>query len=193
MHAKSFAIIIAIAASCLSTGDAVHAQSGAKPDAIADVLSVFDQICLKRFPVGSTVDAFVAQNRLSPVSDQDLRAMLGTDPGVGFYAPSPPGPYTLTIELPPYHTCAIRKRFPNQLNVRARFSALLQSWMKTQRGATIKADPTQTAKVGGVDSRVDVFEISIPGIREAEGIMAIVTPVQGGGSELRLARAIGDR
>ncbi|HEX4194913.1 MAG TPA: hypothetical protein VHY80_17525 [Stellaceae bacterium] len=192
MHAKSFAII-AIAASCLSTGNAVHAQSGVKSDAIADALSVFDQICLKRFPVGSAINEFVAQNRLLPVPDQDLRAMLGSDPGIGFYAQSPPGPYTLTIELPPYHTCAIRKRFSNQPNMRARFSALLRSWTKAQRGATIKADPIHSAQVGGIDSRVDVFEISIPGIREAEGLMAIVTPVEGGGSELRLARAIGDR
>lgn len=192
MQARSFAIIIAVVASCLSIGNAAQAQS-AKADAIAEALSVFDQICLKRFPDAAAIEKFVAQKRLQPVSQEDMRHMLGTDPGVGWHLDTPPGPYTLTVELPPYHTCAIRKRFPNQPDVRARFGALLQSWTKAQRGAILKADPTQRANVGGTDSRVDVFEIAIPGIRQAEGMMAIVTPLPGGGSELRLARAIGDR
>lgn len=193
MHAKQFAIIATIICSGFSVSGAARAQSAAKPDLIADALNAFDQICLKRFPNGAAINDFVARNRLQPVSEEEMRAMLGTDPGVGWHKDTPPGPYTLTIELPPYHTCAIRKRFPNQPNVRARLGALLQSWTSTQRGATLKSEPTQTANVGGIDSRVDIFQVAIPGIREAEGMMAIVTPVNGGGSELRLARTLGNR
>jgi hypothetical protein len=192
MYAKSVVIVIAIASSCLAVGERAQAQSDAKPDAIADALSAFNQICLKRFPDAAAVEDFAARNRLEPVSEQEMREMLGTDLGIGWHQDGPPGPYTVTIELPPYHTCAIRKRFSDLPEVRARFKALLQSWTKTKRGASLKGDPTQTANVSGIDSRVDVFEVAIPGIREAEGLMAIVTPLQGG-SELRLARAIGNR
>jgi hypothetical protein len=193
MNAKQFAIIATIVCSCFSAAGAARAQSAAKPDLIADALNAFDQICLKRFPDSAAISDFVARNRLQPVSEAEMRGMLGTDPGFGWHLDRPPGPYTLTIELPPYHTCAIRKRFPNQPNVRARLGALLQSWTSAQRGARLKSEPTQSANVGGIDSRVDVFQVAMPGIREAEGMMAIVTPVRGGGSELRLARTLGNR
>jgi len=186
MLAKRLAIIAALVLS------SVAAQSPAAADSIGDIVSVFDQVCLKRFPTGNSINQFVAQNRLLPVSEEDMRAMLGTDPGVGWYTQSPPGPYTLTIELPPYHTCALRKRFPNLPDVRARFGAAVQAWVKTQRGASMKGHPTQTANVGGIDSRVDIFDVSKPGLKEPEEMIVIVTPVEGG-SELRLVRAIGNR
>ena len=187
MKAKSFAIIAAVVLS------SVAGQSAALADPIGDALGAFDQICLQRFPVGRAINEFVAQNQLQPVSEQEMRQMLGTDPGVGWYAQSASGPYTVTIELPPYHTCAIRKRFPNQPDLRARFIALVRPWVKTQRGATLVSHSTETDKVGDIDSRVDLFDMRMPGIKEAEEMMVIVTPVQGGGSELRLVRAIGNR
>jgi hypothetical protein len=187
MHAKSMAIMGALVLS------SVAVQSAAQADPIGDVLSAFEQACLKHFPASTAIDEVVAQKGLQPVSDQDLHAMLGTDPGVGFYTQSPPGPYTLTVEFPPYHTCAIRKRFPDRPDVRARLGALLQSWVKTQRGATMMSHPTETDQVGGIASRVDIFEVTMPRIKEPEEMLAILTPIAGGGSELRLARAIGNR
>lgn len=193
MHAHSLEIVKSVALVAALVFSSAAVQSAAQADPIGDALSAFDQVCLKRFPASNAINAFVAQNRMEPVSEQDVRQMLGTDPGVGWSGQSPSGPYTLTIELPPYHTCAVRKRFSDQPDVRARISALLQSWTKARRGARLKAHPTERANVGGIDSRVDVFEIAIPGIRQPEDMMAIVTPVEDGGSELRLARAIGNR
>jgi hypothetical protein len=62
--------------------------------------------------------------------------------------------------------------------MRARFNALLQSWTKTQCGARMKANKTDTAVVGGIKSRVDIFEVAMPRIEDPEELMAIVSPLQ---------------
>jgi hypothetical protein len=113
-----------------------------------------------------------------PMPEARLRHMLGNDPGIGWLQTTPRGRYVLTIELPPYHTCAIRKADSTQPDFLGTFGLLLSVWAATQGGANLKQLPMQTPQIGGgVPSQLYAWQLERGPNKQGETLMAIVSHV----------------
>jgi hypothetical protein len=171
----------------LSTASACAAEPAA-----AELVDMFTAVCLGRFPDDAAVREFATENRLGVMPAEMVHQLLGTDPGEGWIRNTALGRYLLTVEMPPYHTCAIRKRDRAALDFLANLSEVLTVWAAKQRLASLKQQPVQTLRVGGVGgSPSQVYEWDLdrgPG-KQAETLLAIVTNEVSGVS-VRLARVI---
>ncbi len=144
--------------------------------AAAELIDLFAGVCLGKFPDDAAVRQFATEKRLAAMPDDTVRQLLGTDPGQGWFQVTALGRYLLTIELPPYHTCAIRKTDGAPPDFLASFSLLLATWAATQSGASLGPLPPQkNAQVGGSATEVNQWVLDRGPGKPAETLMAFVT------------------
>ena len=74
------------------------------------LVEAFGLFCLDRFPGAARVED-AAPGRLVPLSPARTREYLHDDPGRGWLYRAADGEYVLTIEEPPFHTCAVRRAY----------------------------------------------------------------------------------
>jgi hypothetical protein len=75
----------------------------------AEMVALYDAVCLRAFPDDAAAARAVARYRASPLSREDVRRFLHDDPGMGWQIAGRTGRFHLTIEqAPPYHSCAVR-------------------------------------------------------------------------------------
>ncbi|MBV8427555.1 MAG: hypothetical protein JOZ88_09975 [Hyphomicrobiales bacterium] len=157
--------------------------------ATEELMHVFNDICLRKFPDDAKIAIDAEERHFTPLSRDMVAKMLGKDPGVGWIQKGGFGDYVITIEQPPFHTCAIRKQFAQSPDIHERFAGTLETWRTSRPGAKIAERPGQSAAVGGIVSQVYPFEMSVSSNR-SESLIAIITP-RGDITEVRLVRAIG--
>ena len=157
--------------------------------AAAELIDMFASVCLGKFPDDATVRQFAAEKQLAVMPDDMVRKLLGTDPGQGWIHNTARGRYVLTIEMPPYHTCAIRKADSAAPDFLAAFSLQLAAWAATQSGASLKQSPPQDAEVGGFPTQVYRWVLDRGPGKPAETLMAFVTNATNR-VEVRLVRQI---
>jgi hypothetical protein len=157
--------------------------------AAVELVEMFAGVCLGKFPDDTAIRQFATEKGLAVIPDDRLHYMLGTDPGVGWLQNTARGQYVLTIELPPYHTCAIRKADSAAPDFLASFSLLLAAWAAKQSGASLKQLPPQAAQVGGLPAQVHQWALDRGPGKQAEALMAIVTNATSR-VEVRLVRQI---
>ena len=163
--------------------------ASADDPAVVQLLGMFAAICLERFPDDAAVQKFAADQKLEVMPEPRLRHMLGTDPGMGWLQTTPRGQYVLTIELPPYHTCAIRKADTTPPDFLGPFGQLLNGWAASQAGANLKQLPMQTPQIGGVPSQLYGWTLDRGPGKQAETLMAIVSKLPDR-TEVRLVHSI---
>jgi hypothetical protein len=140
-----------------------------------ELVDIFARVCLEKFPDDAAVRQFAAEKRLAVMSDDIVRQLLGTDPGQGWFQETARGRYLLTIELPPYHACAIRKSGDAAPDFLAAFSLLLSTWAATQSGASLKPSPPQNTEVSGLPTQAYLWILDRGPGKPAETLMALVT------------------
>jgi hypothetical protein len=165
------------------------APAHAAAPAAVELVEIFARVCLEKFPDDSAVRQFAAEKQLAVMPDDRLHRLLGTDPGEGWIHNTARGPYLLTIEMPPYHTCAIRKADSAAPDFLANLSEVLATWAAKQPSASLKQRPQQTAQVGGLPSQVYEWDLDRGPGKQAETLLAIVTNMTSR-VEVRLARVI---
>jgi hypothetical protein len=75
----------------------------------AEMVALYDEVCLRAFPDDAAAARAVARYRASPLSRGDVRRFLHDDPGMGWEIAGRTGRFHVTIEqAPPYHSCAVR-------------------------------------------------------------------------------------
>jgi hypothetical protein len=164
------------------------APARAAAPAAVELVEIFAQACLEKFPDDTAVRQFAAEKQLAVMPDDRLHRLLGTDPGEGWIHNTARGQYLLTIEMPPYHTCAIRKGDSAAPDFLASLSEVLAAVAK-QPVASLKQQPVQTTPVGGLPSQVYEWDLDRGPGKQAETLLAIVTNVTNR-VEVRLVRAI---
>jgi hypothetical protein len=64
------------------------AQAGApaapSDDAIARMVALYDEVCLKTFPIDTEMDALMARKGARPLTADEVKVTLGSDPGRGW-------------------------------------------------------------------------------------------------------------
>jgi hypothetical protein len=118
------------------------------------MIEMFAAACLAKFPDDVALRQYTIERRLATMPDDVVHQLLGTDPGQGWFQDTARGRYLLTLEMPPYHTCAIRRTDSAVPDFLAPFSLLLATWAATQSGASLKQLPSQNAQVGGFPTQV---------------------------------------
>ena len=165
------------------------APARATVPAAEELVDIFARVCLEKFPDDTAVRQFAAEKQLAVMLDDRLHRLLGTDPGEGWIHNTARGQYLLTVEMPPYHTCAIRKGDSAAPDFLANFSEVLAAWAAKQPLASLKQQPVQTTPVGGLPSQVYEWHLDRGPGKQAETLLAIVTSVTNR-VEVRLVRAI---
>jgi hypothetical protein len=157
----------------------------------AEFTELFASVCLMKFPDAGAVSLYASAKGFTVMPEARLRAMLGTDPGAGWLYETPLGTYAVTIEQPPLHTCAIRRRFDKPVDIRTPMGMVLTLWAGSQRMGALKELPMREVDVSGAKTDTYLWEIAAKG--GTETFMAMVTPVANESIEIRLVRAIGNR
>ena len=169
------------------------AQPAAADMAADELVKIFAETCLMRFPDETSIQQYAGGNRLAIMPDEQLHHLLGTDPGEGWLQITARGQYLLTVEMPPYHTCAIRKGDAQQPDFLPILSQTLAAWAAKQTGTNFRETPSMTLNIDGVPSKEYLWELHRSPNEQPEELMAIVSNIPGGVTEVRLVRAIGNR
>jgi hypothetical protein len=157
--------------------------------ATVELLDVFAAVCLAKFPDDADIRQYAREKQFDVMADERLHRLLGTDPGAGWIQNGVSRQYLLTIEFPPYHTCAIRAVNAKTADLVPGFSERIGSWAASQAGASLKGPSRQTASLGGVASEVYLWELDRGPGKSSETLMAVV-PSPADVTEVRLVRGI---
>jgi hypothetical protein len=79
------------------------------PPVSDEFVRLFSSYCLKAFPNDAALLQQAQAERLEPLSPAQLKTILHKDMGVGWVVGGAQVQYLLTVEQPPFHTCALRR------------------------------------------------------------------------------------
>ncbi len=118
------------------------AQEGAAQgvEAAQAIAAAYDRFCLSAFPDEAALRRELARADAIPLSAAEVRTMLHDDPGEGWRLPGTP--FTLTLEAPPYRTCAIRRMTRNGLPTAEPYEQAVKAYA---RRSTLRIAPLQSA------------------------------------------------
>ncbi len=95
------------------SGPGAYAAAGGVDDqslqSAADMAGVYGHVCLDAFPDQAAVSQALQGYNADLMSGGEVMAMLHADPGRGWRIATPTARYVVTIEDPPYNTCAVRR------------------------------------------------------------------------------------
>src|SRR6201999_1363064 len=99
-----------------------------------------------KFPDEAAVSQYAVEKRLTAMPDDMVHQLLGTDPGQGWNQDNARGRYLLTIEMPPFHACAIRRTDSAAPDFLASLMQVLDAWAGSQSGTSLKPLPSQNVQ-----------------------------------------------
>jgi len=167
--------------------DATEADKKAAEEAV----SLFKIPCLEKFPDDDAVAGYAAEQTLAPMSEAEIHRLLGTDPGIGWTGQVPESHYLLTIEKPPYHTCAIRVVFAGPPKaVRSYFFLSIAVWATLLKNNILTEEPPQSTTMDGRPTQVYSYLLTDAEGRTPEHFYVFVTAAPDGRREVRLVRQI---
>lgn len=173
----------------------IRAASFQSPDeAGAALAAAFAQLCLARFPERDDLAAGGAPQgtQLAPMPQEQVQRYLSEEPGRGWTYQTPAGDYVVTIEDPPYRTCAVRRMFTDVPRFNQPFQSVSRGWAAAEgRGQFHEGPPMQHARP---DRRILGRTMLLPPAagRPAEIFMEIATIYADGQVEVRFVRQIPD-
>lgn len=93
---------------------ATAAPAAAPLDAgqMAAMTGLYQRLCLDEFPAEATLAASLAGLGAQEMTAEQVTGYLHADPGRGWRLTADGTSYVLTVENPPYHTCALRRMTP---------------------------------------------------------------------------------
>lgn len=113
-------------------------QTIGTPEAqLAEMVELYDTICLKTFPDDKAVGEKLLARGATPMTDAMVKVHLHADPGMGWVLQGKTALFRITIELPAYHACAvrtvIRADFDDMVPYRKIIEEHEQSWPSVTR------------------------------------------------------------
>ena len=81
-----------------------------KPDdpRVADLQQLFSDLCIKKFPDDAALASAVESAGGTAMTAEEVKARLHDDPGRGWKVIAGQASFSVTLEAPPYHACAVR-------------------------------------------------------------------------------------
>jgi len=108
-------MIKALACGFLLLAGAALAED-APPPVSDEFVKLFASYCLNKFPDDDALLKQAEADKLEPLSPAQVRTMLHKDTGIGWVVAGARLQYVLTVEQPPFHTCALRHASDHMLD-----------------------------------------------------------------------------
>jgi hypothetical protein len=122
-----WAIALALAA-------APAVQAAADDGVLSRMTALYDEVCLKSFPNEDAVAAAMTAKGAVALKPDEVRIYLKDDPGRGWSLADGPDKFVVTVEAPPYHACAVRRRTPSGFSDLATYYAVAGPYEKAAGG-----------------------------------------------------------
>jgi hypothetical protein len=153
------------------------------------IIDDFAAPCLGRFPDDAAVESFASEQKLTPLTESEVRHMLGQDPGVGWAGEGESGTHILTIEKPPYHACALRTLFRGSTDaVVSQYSLALAAWVVMQQDISMTSKPPESVEIAGRPTIAYDYELTDSDKKPLGRFMLLITSRPDGAYEVRLVR-----
>lgn len=194
MRLAAIALLLPLAAAAA----AEKAPPPPPPDAPADVLTpgqeaaqemlvIYEEFCLDRFPNPNAVQAGVAAHHLSPAAAaQSTDALLGRA-GSAWAVATPKGHYAIAIEAPPHRGCAITGPATDDEGIRAAFELAVEMYAQSHEYGMLQRPPRQTGQVAGHPATIQILGAT-PTDRPHQAFVNMETSNPDGSTQLRLSR-----
>ena len=104
----------------------------------------FDRFCLQGFPEPRRIED-AGHGELTTMPKGEVARYLHDDPGRGWRLHAGGADYVLTVEDPPYHTCAVRRVFATAPQYAAAWQGLVNRWAAAGHGP-MRTLPAQTLR-----------------------------------------------
>ena len=141
----------------LIAGAAQASATAAPPsDVIGRMVALYDEVCLKTFPSDTEVDALMARKGAKPLTVDEVKVTLGSDPGRGWLIKDGERDIQVYLELPPYHACTVRRMTPAGMEDDSAYRQVVEPYKATHAGF---------APGGGMDT--DMGELHVHAVTEA--------------------------
>lgn len=146
---------------------------------VAAMSDLYRRICLDSFPAPAATTAALASLAATPMSPAEVKAYLHDDTGHGYHLRQNGARYELTLEDPPYRTCALRRMTPIGPATSKPYIATLQAYAATH-GMRLAAYQRQQQNTGGLQIVSFSYVLAPPGADTAhETSLLILTNYKG--------------
>lgn len=170
---------------------------------VKEMVAVFREMCLIRFPDDAAVDASATAIRMVPMSDVEVRGNLRSAPGRGWFYRTAAAEYAVTVEQSPVRACAVRRMTPSGAASSRPFLVEASEWAVREGGKLTAMQPQRSSSPDGAEITAVPFAFLDGQGRPVQSLMVIVIDHKGeyrgrgaeaarGGTgvELRLVRQI---
>lgn len=118
------------------------------PVADDDQVALFAAFCLDAFPDAAALDRVAASRKAVAMTPDELKALLRDDPGRGWLVRTQQALHGITVELPPYVTCAVRRMTPSGPSGAKNYMAAVNKYIAAKNGKLINLPPQRSAQNG---------------------------------------------
>jgi hypothetical protein len=155
-----------------------------------ELADLFGDLCLTRFPDDKALEEAVGKRQLQPMTQDQVKLVLHEDPGHGWLLKTATGTYVITIENPPYHACAVRRRYAAAPKFETFFQLNLKTWAAANKVGPLRDLPVHRQPVEGGTLTATIHDVLFPNGGVDQTFMSIVTNYSNGQVEVRLVRQI---
>jgi hypothetical protein len=159
-----------------------------------DMALLYQRVCLRAFPDEQAVQAALKDSRATPLGLDAVSALLHSTAGAGWVVTTAVGAYRVTIEKPPFNTCAVRRTTPDGLATAMPYIVGLQDYARSNSLLLGQVEPLEDRTAEG--ARVEVLATPMgtdPRAKPTEESMYTTTTTQDQGTEIKMSHHIAAR
>jgi hypothetical protein len=161
-------------------------------DAAQEMLIIYEEFCLDRFPNPDAIQAGIAAHHLSPATAAQATGALLGRAGSAWAVSSPKGHYLIAVEAPPHKGCAVTGQAADDEGIRAAFELSIETYTQAHEFGMLQRPPRQTGQVAGRDATVQILGATPPD-RPRQAFVNMESRNPDGSTQLRLSREFAPR
>lgn len=142
----------------------LHAAEPAPPTDAAQLIDLFDNFCIAKFPDDPALKALAKTRGGVEMTPEQVKIYLHADPGYGWVFRLGSIPYVVTIELPPYQTCAVRRMTPSGVASVKGYIDAVNRYIAANNRTLVGIPPQKSQVPGGGDVTIYPY-----GVKDASG------------------------
>jgi len=156
-------------------------------EAAQEMLIIYEEFCLDRFPNPAAIQAGIAAHHLSSApAPQSNDALLGRA-GNAWAIATPKGHYAIAIEAAPRKGCAVSGEAADDDGIRAAFELAVEMYAQSHEYGMLQRPPRQTGQVAGRAATIQILGAT-PADRPRQAFVNMESHNPDGSTQLRLSR-----
>jgi hypothetical protein len=173
---RTATITVAIVAAVLCLGSPMRADDivAISDDEISGLFSAF---CLQSFPDPSALDRLAAAKHAVAMKPEEVASLLHGDPGRGWFLRTS-ALFAVTIESPPYLTCAVRRMTPSGVSGVKNYIAAVNAYVAGKQGK-LTVVPVQKSNDKGVDISIYGYAMADASGNNSENFAVVLSNYHG--------------